>query len=181
MPSPAVPRFVDRLEDLPPPGELAALSGREIMQGVLTGRLPAPPICRTLGFRLTEVSEGRAVFEGEPGFEHYNVLGGVHGGWFGTLLDSCMGCAVHTRLPRGKGYTTLEYKVNIIRANSTQAERLYLGGTCSRPAGPETGVLRAAGEATHVGRRTSVAEGRLVDAAGRLCAQGSTTCLIFDF
>ena len=168
MPSPAVPRFVDRLEDLPPPGELAALSGREIMQGVLTGRLPAPPICRTLGFRLTEVSEGRAVFEGEPGFEHYfehyNVLGGVHGGWFGTLLDSCMGCAVHTRLPRGKGYTTLEYKVNIIR-----------------PAGPETGVLRAVGEAIHVGRRTGVAEGRLVDAAGRLYAQASTTCLIFDF
>ena len=164
MPSPAVPRFVDRLEDLPPPGELAALSGREIMQGVLTGRLPAPPICRTLGFRLTEVSEGGPVFEGEPRFEHYNVLGGVHGGWFGTLLDSCMGCAVHTRLPRGKGYTTLEYKVNIIR-----------------PAGPETGVLRAVGEAIHVGRRTGVAEGRLVDAAGRLYAQASTTCLIFDF
>jgi len=164
MPSTAMPRFVDRLEELPPPGEFAALSGMEIMNGVLTGRLPAPPICRTLGFRLTEVGEGRAVFEGEPGFEHYNVLGGVHGGWFGTLLDSCMGCAVHTRLPRGKGYTTLEYKVNIIR-----------------PAGPETGMLRAAGEATHVGRRTGVAEGRLVDAAGRLYAQGSTTCLIFDF
>jgi uncharacterized protein (TIGR00369 family) len=164
MPSTVAPRFVDRVDDLPSAAEIAALTGIEIMQGVLTGRLPAPPICRTVGFRLTEVGEGRVVFEGEPGFQHYNVLGGAHGGWFGTLLDSCMGCAVHTRLPRGKGYTTLEYKVNIIR-----------------PAGPGTGVLRAIGAATHVGRRTAVAEGRLVDGEGKLFAQGSTTCLIFDF
>ncbi len=164
MPDPAAPRFIDRAGDLPASAEFAALSGMEIMQGIPTGRLPAPPICRTLGFRLTEVSEGRAVFEGKPGFEDYNVLGGVHGGWFGTLLDSCMGCAVHTCLPRGKGYTTLEYKVNIIR-----------------PAALGTGALRAIGEAAHVGRRTGVAAGRLVDAAGRLYALGSTTCLIFDF
>jgi uncharacterized protein (TIGR00369 family) len=164
MPSPAAPRFVDRVEELPTAAEIAALSGMEIMQGVLTGRLPAPPICRTVGFRLAEVGEGRAVFEGEPGFQHYNVLGGAHGGWFGILLDSCMGCAVHTCLPRGKGYTTLEYKVNIIR-----------------PAGLGTGRLQAVGEVTHVGRRTAVAEGRLVDGVGKLFAQGSTTCLIFDF
>ena len=163
MPSTAAPRFVDRVEDLPASADFAALSGIEIMHAVLTGRLPAPPISRTLGFRLTEIGAGRAVFEGAPGFEHFNALGGAHGGWFGTLLDSCMGCAVHTRLPRGKGYTTLEYKVNVIR-----------------PAGLETGVLRAIGEATHVGRRTGVADGRLVDAEGRLYAQGSTTCLIFD-
>jgi uncharacterized protein (TIGR00369 family) len=125
--------------------------------------LPAPPICRTVGFRLAEVGDGRVVFEGAPGFEHFNVLGGAHGGWFGILLDSCMGCAVHTRLARGTGYTTLEYKVNIIR-----------------PAGPETGMLRAIGEATHVGRRTAVAEGRLVDSSGKLFARGTTTCLIFD-
>jgi uncharacterized protein (TIGR00369 family) len=163
MPIPAAPRFVDRVEDLPTVSEIAALSGFEVMQGVLIGRLPTPPICRTVGFRLAEVDEGRVVFEGAPEFRHYNVLGGVHGGWFGTLLDSCMGCAVHTRLPRGKGYTTLEYKINIIR-----------------PAGSATGTLRAIGEATHVGRRTAVAKGKLVDGAGKLFAQGSTTCLIFD-
>jgi uncharacterized protein (TIGR00369 family) len=164
MPDPVAPRFVDRPEDLPSSDEFAALSGLEIMQGILTGCFPAPPICRTVGFRLAEIGEGRAVFEGAPAFRHFNVLGGAHGGWFGIMLDSCMGCAVHTRLPPGKGYATLEYKVNIIR-----------------PAGPGTGVLRAVGAATHVGRRTGVAEGRLVDAVGRLYAQGSTTCLIFDF
>lgn len=163
MPNRAAPLFVDRVEDLPAPGDFAALSGIEIMQGVLDGRLPAPPISRTIGFRLAEVGEGRVVFEGAPGFRHFNVLGGAHGGWFGIMLDSCMGCAVHSRLPRGRGYTTLEFKVNVIR-----------------PAGPQTGMLRAIGEASHVGRRTGVAEGRLVDARGRLYAQGSTTCLIFD-
>jgi acyl-coenzyme A thioesterase PaaI-like protein len=125
MPSPAAPRFVDRVEDMPAVSEIAALSGLEVMQGVLTGRLPTPPICRTVGFRLAEVDKGRVVFEGTPDFRHYNVLGGAHGGRFGTMLDSCMGCAVHTCLPRGKGYTTLEYKKNIIRR-----------------ARPETGMLR---------------------------------------
>ena len=123
MPSLVTPRFVDRVEDLPTPEEFAALSGLEIMQGVLDGRLPAPPISRTMGFRLTEVGDGRTVFEGAAGFQHFNVLGGTHGGWFATLLDSCMGCAVHTRLPRGKGYTTLEYKVNIIRPAGPEAGR----------------------------------------------------------
>ena len=164
MPNPAAPLFVDRPEDLPSTEDFAALSGLEIMQGLLADRFPMPPISRTVGFHLAEVGEGRVVFEGAAGFQHFNVLGGAHGGWFGILLDSCMGCAVHTRLPRGKGYTTLEYKVNIIR-----------------PAGPETGMLRAIGEATHVGRRTGIAEGRLIDAQGKLYAQGTTTCLIFDF
>ncbi len=159
----SAPRFVDRAEDLPAISDVAALAGIEVMQGVLTGRLPAPPICRTIGFRLAEVGEGRVVFEGTPGFPHFNVLGGVHGGWFGILLDSCMGCAVHTRLPPGKGYSTLEYKVNLMR-----------------PAGSQSGLLRAIGETTHVGRRTGVAQGRLVDLDGRLYALGSTTCLIFD-
>ena len=103
------------------------------------------------------------MFEGTPRFGHLNPVADVHGGWYGVLLDSCMGCAVHSLLPPGKGYTTLEYKVNILRA-----------------ARPETGPLRAVGEATHVGRRTGVAEGRLVDGAGRLYAQGTTTCLILD-
>jgi uncharacterized protein (TIGR00369 family) len=160
----AAPRFVDRPEDLPDVQTFAALSGLEIMRRVLSGGFPAPPITRTMGFHLAEVEEGRVVFEGTPGFSHYNVLGGVHGGWFGVLLDSCMGCAVHSRLPAGKGYTTLEYKVNVIR-----------------PAGEGTGLLRAIGATTHVGRRTGIAEGRLVDAEGKLYALGTTTCLIFDF
>ena len=163
MPDPSRLRFVDRIEDLAAPETLAAMSGLEVLHAILRGELPAPPMFRTIGYRLVEVDEGRAVFEGTPQFGHLNPVADVHGGWYGVPLDSCMGCAVHSRLPRGKGYTTLEYKVNILRA-----------------AKPETGLLRAVGEATHVGRRTGVAEGRLVDRHGRLYAQGSTTCLILN-
>ena len=163
MHHPTGPRFVENADELPTLDEFAALSGIETMRAVLDGRLPTPPIARTVGFSLAEVAEGRVVFEGTPDFRHYNVLGSVHGGWFGVLLDSCMGCAVHTMLPKGRVYTTLEYKVNVIR-----------------PAAIGTGQLRAIGEAAHVGRRTGVAEGRIEDAEGRLYARGSTTCLIFD-
>jgi uncharacterized protein (TIGR00369 family) len=163
LPAQPDPRLADRAERPLTPAEVAALSGLDLLRGILDGRLPAPPICRTMSFRLAGAEAGRVVFEGEPGFPHFNPLGGVHGGWFGTLLDSCMGCAVHSLLPRGRGYATLEYKVNLLRAPE-----------------PGTGPLSAIGEATHVGRRTGVAEGRLVDARGRLYALGSTTCLIFD-
>lgn len=149
--------------DLVPPADAARISGLEFLTRILAGELAAPPITGTMDYRLAEVAPGRVVFEGAPAFAHLNPIGAIHGGWFGTLLDSCMACAVHSRLPPGKGYTTLEYKVNILR-----------------PAGPETGTLRAIGEAFHVGRRTGVAEGRIVDPAGRLYAVGSTTCLIFD-
>lgn len=163
MPPPPEPRFVDRAEDLPTPAAVRAMSGIELLGEILNGRLPAAPFCRTVGFRLTEVAAGRAVFEGRPGFAHCNPLGGVHGGWFGTLLDSCMGCAVHSLLPPGRAYVTLEYKVNLLRAPPL-----------------DSGLLSAVGEAVRVGRRTGVAEGRLVDAAGKLYARGSTTCLIYD-
>lgn len=159
----AGPYFVDDASELPSLAEIAALSGLETMRAVQEGRFPAPPIARTIGFALAEVDQGRVVFTGAPEFRHFNVLGSVHGGWFGVLLDSCMGCAVHTMLPRGRGYTTLEYKVNVIR-----------------PAGVGTGPLRAVGEAVHVGRRTGVADGRIEDAEGRLYARGTTTCLVFD-
>jgi len=162
MSPPPEPHFADRAEDLPTPAEVRALSGIELLSEILNGRLPAAPFCRTVGFRLAEVAEGRVVFEGTPGFAHCNPLGGVHGGWFGTLLDSCMGCAVHSLLPPGRAYTTLEYKVSLLRAPV-----------------PGAGPLSAIGEAVRVGRRTGVAEGRMVDAQGRLYAQGSTTCLIF--
>jgi uncharacterized protein (TIGR00369 family) len=109
------------------------------------------------------VSEGRVVFIGTPTRAHYNPLGTVHGGWAATLLDSCMGCAVHTTLPAGKGYTTLEIKISYLRAMTDK-----------------TGTVRAEGVVLHAGRRSALAEGKLIDAAGKLLAHGTTTCMIFD-
>ena len=105
------------------------------------------------------------VFRGEPSFQVYNPLGSVHGGWYGVMLDSAMGSSIHTRLPRGKAYTTLEYKVNILR-----------------PARETTGPLLAIGEAVHVGRSTGTAEGRIVsERDGKIYATATTTCLVMDF
>ena len=155
--------FADSPDDLLPISELRRMSGYEFIRGIMEGRRPAPPICAPMNFRFTEVEEGRVTVSGRPQFAHYNPIGSVHGGWFGTLMDSCMACAVQTRLKPGQGYTTLEYRVNIIRAATV-----------------ETGPLHATGEAIHAGRRTAVAEGRMIDDAGRLYAVGSTTCLVFD-
>ena len=116
-----------------------------------------------IGFDLTEVDKGRAVFEGTPRFEHYNPLGTVHGGYAATLLDSCMGCSVHTTLPKGTGYTTLEFKVSLVRAVTA-----------------DTGPVRAEGKVITSGRRVATAEGRLTDADGRLLAHATTTCLVFE-
>ncbi|MDR3415990.1 MAG: PaaI family thioesterase [Nevskia sp.] len=146
------------------PADLPARrTGLELMQGILGGELPVPPIARTLDFILVEAERGRAVFQGTPKFDHYNPSGSVHGGWIATLLDSCVGCAVHTALPAGKGYTTLELKVNYVRG-LTQ----------------DSGPLRAEGKVIHAGGRVATAEGRLVDPAGRLYAHCTTTCLILD-
>jgi len=142
---------------------VAALTGLEFLQAMAAGELPGPPITRTLAFRLVEVERGRAVFEGVPSLEHYNPLGTVHGGYSATLLDSCMGCAVHSTLPKGTGYTTLEFKVNLVRAITK-----------------DTGAVRAEGKVLHAGRRAATAEGRLTDAGGRLLAHATTTCMIFD-
>jgi uncharacterized protein (TIGR00369 family) len=139
------------------------LSGLEIMQGMMAGLYPAPPIAKTLGFDLVDVSAGTAVFACTPTLQHYNPLGGVHGGLFGTLLDSAMGCAVHTMMAAGQGYTTLEYKVQLVRGMTVK-----------------TGLVRAEGTVLHCGRRMATAEGRIVDATGKLYAHGTTTCLIFD-
>jgi uncharacterized protein (TIGR00369 family) len=141
---------------------LRALSGVEFMKGLGEGRFPRPPIAALLGFRPIEVEEGMVTFGATPGFDHLNPLGIVHGGYVATLLDSCMGCAVHSRLKPGQGYTTLELKVNFIRAVS-----------------PETGPVRAEGKVIHVGGQTATAEGRLIDESGRLLAHATTTCLIF--
>jgi len=142
---------------------LAAGSGLEFLRGIMEGRHPVPPIADLIGFTLTEVEFGRAVFTGTPAFKHYNPLGTVHGGYAATLLDSCMGCCVQTTLPIGAGYTTLEFKITLIRAITT-----------------DTGPVTAEGRILGSGRRAATAEGRLTDAKGRLLAHGTTTCLVFD-
>ncbi len=142
-------------------GDTDGLNGLELMLAMRDGRVPPPPISKTLNFTLTTAEEGRAVFEGAAREDFYNPLGSVHGGWAATLLDSCMGCAIHTTMEPGGHYTTLELKINYIRAIST-----------------ETGRLCAEGRVVHRGRRTATAEGRLVDASGKLYAHGTTTCII---
>jgi len=139
------------------------LSGMEYVQAIAPGDLPAPPISELMGFRLVLAEPGRAVFEMEPGPQHYNPIGSVHGGIALTLLDSAMGCAVHTQLERGVGYTTLEVKTNFVR-----------------PITADTGVIRCEGTVIHQGSRIATAEGKLTDANGKLLAHGTTTCLIFQ-
>jgi uncharacterized protein (TIGR00369 family) len=147
------------------PHELAArgreLSGMDYVRAIFAGELPPPPIATLLGFRGVEAEPGRAVFEILPGDEHYNPIGSVHGGVALTLLDSAMGCAVHTLLEAGVGYATLEVKANFVR-----------------PITSDTGVVRCEGTVLHAGSRVATAEGRVVDAAGTLLAHGTTTCLI---
>ena len=140
---------------------IAAMPGVEFLNGILRGELPAAPMARHMGIVMTEVEEGRVVFEGEPTEDHLNPLGTTHGGWFGTILDSALGCAAMSRLPAGAGYTTLEYKVNLIRGI---------------PAGIR---VRAIATADHVGRSTGIAKADLVGVEdGRLYGQASTTCLV---
>jgi uncharacterized protein (TIGR00369 family) len=138
------------------------LSGIDYLRAIAQGKIPPPPIARLLGFDIEEVEEGRVVFTAEPGEHHYNPIGVVHGGLAATLLDSAMGCAVHSRLPQGRGYTTLEIKVNYVRAITR-----------------ESGRLRAVGTVVHMGGKIATAEARLLDGEGRLCAHATTTCMLF--
>jgi uncharacterized protein (TIGR00369 family) len=146
-----------RLEDV------SERSGLEFFEAIFAGELPRPPIGDTLDFLPIRIERGVAVFQGRPQLRHYNPLGSVHGGWFATLLDSAMGCAVHSTLPAGKGYTTLELKVNIVR-----------------PLTDAIPFVRAEGRLVHAGRQIATAEGRLAGADGKLYAHGTTTCLIFE-
>ncbi|ATF18778.1 PaaI family thioesterase [Phaeobacter gallaeciensis] len=149
--------------DLMKPEEISRISGLEFMQSILDGRLPGPPIGETLGYHLHSVEPGKVTFRGTPEFSVTNPLGTVHGGWYGTLLDSAMACAVMTRVPKGSVYTTLEFKVNILR---------------SIPLGTE---IECIGLTDHVGRSTGVAHGELRGVAdGRLYATGSTTCIVMQ-
>ena len=152
----ALPHGVTPLE------QVKHLSDLEFMQGILEGRFPPAPISAALKFALTEVAHGHAVFEGVPEFAFYNPISSVHGGYAATLLDSCMGCAVHTTLPAGQAYTTLEFKINFVRAMTDQ-----------------TGRVRAEGRVIHPGNRAATAEGNLYDPRGKLLAHATTTCMIF--
>ena len=144
------------------PEQVAGLSGLQVMQKMLAGELPYPHIADTLDFCMVEVAVGRAVFQGAPQLKHYNPLGTVHGGWYATLLDSALGCAVHTTVAAGHGYTTAELGVNIVRAASAK-----------------TGPLRAIGQVIHSGRQLATAEARIVGPDGKLYAHATTTCLVF--
>ncbi|HEU4871641.1 MAG TPA: PaaI family thioesterase [Pyrinomonadaceae bacterium] len=137
------------------------MSGFEFLQKIVSGELPRPPLASLMDFQIVELAEGRAVFAVHPAEYHYNPIGVVHGGLAATLLDSAMGCAVHSMLPSGSGYTTLELKVNFIRAMTK-----------------ETGRVRAEGKLIHLGGRTATAEGRVIDESGKLYAHATTTCLI---
>lgn len=155
------PRFAKSFEELPDMKEILEMSGMEFMRKMQKGELPAPPIAETLGYEVAEVEDGKVVFKGVPEFKACNPMGTLHGGWYGTLLDSAMSCAVMTKLPKGCVYTTAEYKVNIIR---------------SIPLG--TSVL-VTGLAAHAGKTTGIAEGRIEgEKDGRLYAIGSATCVV---
>ena len=138
------------------------LSGLEYLRAIRDGKIPNAPIAQLLGMTVAEVEPGRVVFSLEPGEHHYNPIGTVHGGIAATLCDSVMACAVHSVLPLGMMYTTVELHVNYVRAITA-----------------ETGRVQCIGELIHQGRRMATAQARLVDAQGRLYNHGTTTCLIF--
>jgi len=138
-----------------------SMPGIEFLRAMRDGRLPHPPICALLNYKLVEVEPGYAVFEITAGEQHYNPIGVVHGGIAMTLLDSAMGCAVQTQMPAGGGYTTLEAKTNLVKAITSV-----------------TGKLRAIGKVVHLGKRVATAEARLEDQAGKLYAHATTTCIV---
>jgi uncharacterized protein (TIGR00369 family) len=149
------------------PAALAAagrrMSGLDFLRAIRDGELAGPPIAVLLGMQLAEVDDGRAVFECLPGEQHYNPIGVVHGGLAMTMLDSAMTCAIQTRAPAGAGFTTVEAKTNFVR-----------------PITAATGRIRAIGALIHAGSRLATAEGRIVDAAGKLYAHATTTCIVLN-
>jgi uncharacterized protein (TIGR00369 family) len=151
-------------DPMPSAGAGAEMSGLEYMSAIAAGEVPPPPIAVTMNFGIAELDEARAVFEGEPGEEHYNPIGVVHGGYASTLLDSALGCAVHTTLAKGEAYTTQTLEVKFLR-----------------PITRDTGLVRAEAEVVHRGRKQATVEARLVAAdSGKLLATGTSTCLIFE-
>lgn len=144
------------------PQQVQGKTGLQVMTALLEGTLPHPHMAETLDCELIEVGDGLAVFQATPQLKHYNPMGSVHGGWYATLLDFALGCAVQTKLPSGLGYTTSQINLNIVRA-----------------ANANTGPLRCTGTALHVGRQIGTSEARIVGPDGRLYAHATTTCVIF--
>ena len=160
--------ILQRLERGPGPGvarpeQIAGKTGLEQMQAMLNGDIPFAAIAQTLDFLIVEVGDGSAVFQGTPGLHHLNPMGTVHGGWFATLLDSALGCAVHTKMPPGRAYTTAELSVNIVRALTPKVQR-----------------VRAIGRVIHCGRQLATADAQLIGPDGTLYAHATTTCLVFE-
>ncbi|MFI8966077.1 PaaI family thioesterase [Streptomyces sp. NPDC053493] len=143
-------------------GAASTMAGLDFLRELVAGRRPGPPIGALLGFGLEEVEHGRAVFVFEPGEEHYNPIGSVHGGVYATLLDSAAGCAVHTTLPQGMAYTSLDLSTRFLR-----------------PITLDTGKVRAIGTVLSQGRRTALAEAGLYDDQDRLLAHATSTCMLF--
>jgi uncharacterized protein (TIGR00369 family) len=139
------------------------MSGLEFVQGLADGTLPLNKMAETLSYEVGEAASGRVVVTAWPSEIHLNPAGTVHGGLAATMLDSCMGLAIHTMLDKGLGSTTLEFKISLLR-----------------PITPETGLIKAEGVVLSAGRRVGTAEGRITDGDGRLLAHGTTTCLIFE-
>jgi uncharacterized protein (TIGR00369 family) len=142
---------------------MASMAGLDFVRAIFAGKLPTPPIMQTIEPFDCTAEPGVVVLHSTPGFRHYNPIGSVHGGYAATLLDSAMGLAVHTMLPAGTGYTTLEFKISFIKGMTE-----------------DTGPVRSEGRTLNVGRRTATAEARITDAKGRLLAHATTTCLVFE-
>ncbi len=157
-----------RLEAGPGPGlahpdQIRGKTGLEVMQMMLAGEIPYAAIAKTLDFTILEVGPGVAIFQGTPLPQHLNPLGTIHGGWGATMLDSALGCSIHTMMPAGRGYTTAELSVNYVKGLTPKVQR-----------------VRAEGKVIHCGRQLATAEARLVGADGTLYAHATTTCLVFE-
>jgi uncharacterized protein (TIGR00369 family) len=155
--------YATSVDQLAPMDTILSMSGLEFMQAIINGDIAGPPIGQTLGFRPIAATEGTMTFEGTPDFHTMNPIGTVHGGWYGTILDSCMACAVQTMLKPGQVYTTLEFKINILRP-------IPVGMT-----------VHSVGKVQHVGRSTGISNGEIRGMEdGKLYATGSTTCIVMQ-
>src|SRR3954453_10462912 len=142
---------------------MASMPGLDFVRAIFEGKLPAPPIMQNVEPFDSAAKHGVVTFHSVPGFRHYNPIGSVHGGYAAILLDSAMGLAIHTTLPAGTGYTTLEFKISFIKGMTE-----------------DTGAVRSEGRTLSVGRRAATAEARITDAKGHLLAHATTTCLVFE-
>jgi uncharacterized protein (TIGR00369 family) len=139
------------------------IGGLELFQRMSRGEVPPPPLVQLLGFRITKAEAGHVVFTAVPSEKFYNGVGVIHGGWSASLLDSALGCAINSMMPAGRFFTTLELKVNL-----------------TRPLRREVGEVRCEAHVLHLGGRTATAEAKILDAAGKLYAHGTTTCILVE-